>query len=109
MFIRLNRKGQSTLEYTVIIAVIVAAVIMMQSYVKRSVQGRVKDSADSVGDQYSTSATGNVITNRTANTSETITGASTGYITSDTDTYQTQIRNAMEYTPNMDVDAWPHD
>ena len=48
----MSRKGQSTLEYAILIAVVVAAAIGMQVYVKRGFQGRLKQSADSIGDQY---------------------------------------------------------
>jgi Flp pilus assembly pilin Flp len=41
-----NRKAQSTAEYAVLIALVVAAVVGMQTYVKRGVQARVKDASD---------------------------------------------------------------
>jgi hypothetical protein len=46
------RRGQSTLEYTLMVICIVAALVTMQYYIKRAVQGRVRESADSIGDQY---------------------------------------------------------
>jgi len=52
MFI-LNRKAQSTLEYAVIVAVVVGALLAIQVYVKRGVQGRLRSSTDNIGDQYS--------------------------------------------------------
>lgn len=53
MFYRINKAcGQSTLEYAVIIAVIVAALLAMQVYVKRGIQGRLRTAADEVGQQY---------------------------------------------------------
>jgi uncharacterized protein (UPF0333 family) len=54
-----NLKGQSTLEYAILIIIIIAALITLQSYIKRGVQGRLASSADSVGDQFSTSANSN--------------------------------------------------
>ena len=50
--LRSNRKGQSTLEYTLIIAAVVAALVAMAGYVKRGVQGRVRSSSDQIGDQF---------------------------------------------------------
>ncbi len=46
------RTGQSTLEYAVLIAVVAAAAIGMQIYVKRGLQGRLRQSADQVGEQF---------------------------------------------------------
>ena len=38
-----NQKGQNTAEYAIVIALVVAAAVAMQTYVKRGLQGRVKD------------------------------------------------------------------
>jgi len=47
-----NRKGQSTLEYALIIAVVVAGLLLMQHYVKRGYSGRLKSASDEMGEQY---------------------------------------------------------
>jgi Flp pilus assembly pilin Flp len=52
-------KGQSTLEYAILIIIIIAALITLQSYIKRGVQGRLQSSTDTVGDQFSTAAPAN--------------------------------------------------
>ena len=49
MLIRI-KKAQSTLEYAGLLAVVVAAVITMQSFVRSHIQGRIKSSADSISD-----------------------------------------------------------
>jgi hypothetical protein len=49
----MKNTGQSTLEYAVIIAVIVGALLAMQIYLQRGVQGKLRESADSIGQQYS--------------------------------------------------------
>lgn len=49
----MNRKGQSTLEYAVILTVVLAALLTIQSFVKRGVEGKLRSSTDSVGEQYS--------------------------------------------------------
>ena len=51
---RINKlkKGQSILEYSVVIAVIVAALLSMKSYLKRSLQGNYRASADVIGGAY---------------------------------------------------------
>jgi Flp pilus assembly pilin Flp len=48
----LNRKGQTILEYTVILIIILGVMIAMKDYIKRGVQGRWKSAADNFGDQY---------------------------------------------------------
>ena len=45
-------RGQSTLEYAVVIAVVVAALLAMQIYMKRGVQGKMRSATDQIGDQY---------------------------------------------------------
>ncbi|MBL7081311.1 MAG: hypothetical protein ISS44_01920 [Candidatus Omnitrophica bacterium] len=50
---RCKGKGQSTLEYAILIAVIVAGLIAMQVYLKRGYQGRLRSSVDDIGEQYS--------------------------------------------------------
>jgi len=64
-----KRKGQNILEYTTVLGVVAAALLIMQVYVKRSYQGRLKQEADSVGSQYSPRHTTSlVVTQTNANT-----------------------------------------
>lgn len=56
MLTRTN-KGQSILEYAILLAVIIAALLIMQSLVKRGYQGGLKDAADKMGEQYSVGKT----------------------------------------------------
>lgn len=46
MFIYLNKKAQSVAEYVIVLGLIVGAVMAMQTYVKRGLQGRLKDAVD---------------------------------------------------------------
>ena len=66
MFKCLNkRKGQSTLEYAVLIVIVIAALLAMNQYIKRGIQGRLKSATDDVGDQFSSGNTNyvkNVVT-----------------------------------------------
>ena len=48
-----QKRGQSTLEYAVLIVVIIGALLTIQVYIKRGIQGRLKSAADDIGDQYS--------------------------------------------------------
>lgn len=50
MFI--NRRGQNTLEYALVISVIIAALLAINTYIKRGVQGRLKESSDQIGSQF---------------------------------------------------------
>lgn len=45
-----NRRGQNTAEYAILIGLIVAAAIAMQTYVKRGLQGRFKDEVDKLAE-----------------------------------------------------------
>lgn len=45
-----GHKGQSIAEYAILIALVIAAAVAMQTYVKRGLQGRVKYAVDYVGE-----------------------------------------------------------
>jgi len=47
-----RRKGQSTLEYVILLGFVVAALIAMGAYMKRGAQGRLRESTDQIGEQY---------------------------------------------------------
>lgn len=57
--------AQSTVEYAVLIACIVAAVIGMQIYLKRGIQGRLRGAGDEIGQQYSATNTESTTTTTT--------------------------------------------
>lgn len=52
-----KRKGQSILEYAILLAVVIAVLLIMQAFVKRGYQGSLKSSADRMGEQFSASGT----------------------------------------------------
>ncbi len=52
----LDKRGQSTAEYAILIGLVVAVVISMQIYVKRGVQARFKDASDDYVANMSTSS-----------------------------------------------------
>jgi len=52
-----NKKGQSIVEYAILLGVVIAALLIMQVFIKRGVQGGLKDSADKLGDQFSAGGT----------------------------------------------------
>ena len=47
-----TRRGQSTLEYAVLIAVVIGALISMQIYLKRGTQGKLRSAGDQIGEQF---------------------------------------------------------
>lgn len=54
MVLRISRlkDGQAILEYALVIAVFVSALIGMGAYVRRSMQGQLQAAGDQIGDQY---------------------------------------------------------
>lgn len=111
MFIRLNKRGQSTLEYAIVIAVIVGGLIAMQVYFKRGVQGKLKQSADDIGSQFSPSSS-NITVNTSSNvsSSENVGGGSlTGNTLPSTNTTsnQNQTRNENVTTDTANTEWMP--
>ena len=105
MFVYLNKRGQSTLEYGVIVAVIVAALLAMQFYLKRGVQGKLKQAADDTGEQYTPlNTTSNITTTSTVNSTETVVGGSNPTTTTASD--QTQTRTSNENVGSLDQEKW---
>ena len=49
--------GQSSLEFAILVITIVAALIAMQVYLKRGLQGRLRDNIEAMGGQYDPAAT----------------------------------------------------
>jgi len=47
-----SRRGQSVLEYVILLTIIMGALIAAGTYLKRGIQGRWKESIDGIGDQY---------------------------------------------------------
>ena len=64
-----RQKAQTTLEYAIIIAVVVAALLAMQTYMKRGIQGKLKSASDEIGEQFSPSNSTYKFTTNTSITS----------------------------------------
>ena len=64
-FNRRGKRGQSTLEYVILIIIVAGALLAIQVYVKRGIQGRMKQASDDIGEQYSV---GNTNINKTTKT-----------------------------------------
>jgi len=71
------KKGQNILEYIVLLALIVSALLIMNIVIKRAYQGRIKQNADEVGQQYSPGHTTSKITTETKSENTTYTGGVT--------------------------------
>lgn len=59
-----KKKAQSTLEYAVLIIIVIGALLSIQVYIKRGIQGRLRSAADDIGDQYSVGNWNSVKTTR---------------------------------------------
>lgn len=110
MFIYLNKKGQSTLEYGVVIAIIVAGLIAMQAYIKRGVQGRLKQASDDIGEQFSPGyTTGTYTTRSSVGSTERIIPTQVGNVwvsQTQTDSNQTQNREVTENIATSNQEYW---
>ena len=103
------RRAQSTVEYAVLGAVVVAALVGMQIYMKRGISGRLRASADAIGEPYSPKHTnGSFTMTQTGNT----TSASSLRQKNATQAYDVLITTSTLTTPetttqtgNMTVDG----
>ncbi len=97
----IKRKGQSTLEYAMIIMVIAAGIIAMQVYMKRGIQGKLRDSTDSIGKQYSAGETTSKITTNKilpSTTKETFGLDATGTFKEGVSRYQVVVDSEIQRT-----------
>ncbi|MDP8265176.1 MAG: hypothetical protein P9M12_06855 [Candidatus Aceula lacicola] len=63
-----RKKGQTFLEFVVLFIVIIAALIAMRAYIQRGVQGKWKETIDSMGKQYDPQGEFHVTQNMESNT-----------------------------------------
>lgn len=101
MFIR-KRKAQSTLEYAIIIAVVIAGLIAMQFYIKRGQQGRLRSASDDMGKQFDPLHTGtNSVSNYNSNSSENINAGTTSSNSS-----SNQDKTGSENVDALNTETW---
>ena len=83
-----KKSGQTFLEFAVLFVVLVAAFFAMQKYIQRGVQGKWKESVDSMSKQYDPAADITVFSHMTsdANTVIDVRPEAGGYRTWRTDT-----------------------
>ena len=49
---RSNRRAQTTLEFSVLLIIVIAALMSMANYIGRGMAGRWRDAVEGMGDQY---------------------------------------------------------
>lgn len=96
--------GQSTLEYAVMIAVVVGALLAMRIYMKRGIEGKLRESTDQVGEQFSAGDT--VVTSTTGRTSTTVQEVSAGLTTSYTGSSSKGAKEVRTESGSETVAAW---
>lgn len=101
----LTKKVQSTLEYAALIAIVVGALIAMQAYIKRGLQGKMKASSDQISSEHFSAqlTTGITTSNTTINITENL--AIGGNTTSDTDRDTKIVENYT--TAGLHEEKWP--
>lgn len=103
---RLNQRGQNTLEYAVIIAAIVAALLLGQKYFKRGIQGKIREASDQIGEQFVPGeTTGTIKTTSKYKTTEKVTLEGGKPTTkTETESLAPQIRTIDEQVAGYEVD-----
>ena len=97
-----KQRGQSTLEYALIIAVVVGGLLLMQHYIRRGLAGRYRAASDDIGEQFDPSAyTANYTINQSSATQQTVTDRVTR---TEHTADQISKRDGTE-----DVEAWGED
>ncbi len=99
-----TKRGQSVLEYAILMVIIIAALLTLQTYIKRGIQGRLKSATDDIGSQYTTANGANYykIVTTNSDTNETVkAGVTTTKMNKDS------ITNSYEHiTTNADSEYW---
>lgn len=99
-----NAKGQSTLETAVLIMIVIGALLSIQVYIKRGVQGRLRSAADDIGDQYSAGNT-NVMKTVTVTSNTTETNYA-GLVTSSLRANEVTMTNRTQNIVNLSQEYW---
>lgn len=93
-------KGQSSIEYIVVIVVVIGVFLTMSPYIKRGISGRWKTAVDDLGDQYDPNAVNSLTVHTTEGnslTSITTINAQGGFWTSRYDN-SSMIENRTGFT-----------
>ncbi|MBD3263866.1 MAG: hypothetical protein GF375_02035 [Candidatus Omnitrophica bacterium] len=102
MLIRM-KKAQSTLEYALLITVVIGALLTMQNYLKRGMQGSLRDKSDQISEaHYSPGLTNNTATMTT--TSDVHEAISSQWTTTTTGSQNTSENRDIE---DLADETWP--
>ena len=96
-------KGQTILEYTVILIVILGTLVAMKDYIKRGIQGRWKSATDDFGEQYDPSAVNSDIRYSTQVNSQSIVAATPGNSVIDGVPSQGQWTTRTDYSNTVET------
>jgi len=99
-----KKKGQSTLEYAILIIVIIGALLSIQVYIKRGIQGRLKSATDDIGDQFSVGNTNVVV--RTNSFSRTADTFASGVTRSELLNVETTVISSASNVINVNQEFW---
>ncbi len=99
-----KRRAQSTLEYAVLIVIVIGALLTIQTYVKRGIQGRLRQASDDIGDQFDTDINMSRKTLFHSKTNETYSVGSLNSSLVDKET--TNVLYNVIFTGNMDYTYW---
>jgi len=101
-------KAQSTLEYALLIAVVVGSLLYMQNYLKRSMQGRLQRIGDQMGEQYSPYQTfRNVVAETTIARIQEDETRGANSLKTETQTGAEQDRNEFRRLTDLKKEEWP--
>lgn len=99
-----NKKGQPTLEYAILVAVVIAALISMANLLKRHVQGGLESAGSDIGDPFSVSDT-NSWYRTVTDSGETELRYMEGQL--NIISSQNQSREGFEDTGSLNQEVWP--
>jgi Flp pilus assembly pilin Flp len=98
-----NHRGQTILEYTVILIIILGVMITMKDYIKRGIQGRWKSSTDDLGDQYDPQHINSTINYATQVNSQSVVAVINGFADVDGDTQAGQWTNRVDMSNTLET------
>jgi Flp pilus assembly pilin Flp len=101
----LGRRGQTIVEYTIIVIIILGVMIAMKDYVKRGIQGRWKTATDDFGGQYDPEHLNSDINYSTQVNAVSIIQISNGTYDSQGTTENGQWTNRVDITNSLETKA----
>lgn len=101
---KLSRKAQSTLEYAILVLIVIVALLAMQTYMKRGVQGKLRESTDNIGEAYSPGYTTSAY-DRSMNSS--VNEKFTAGVQTNIIAFQKGGKTGSEFVPLYTDESWP--